>query len=106
MDNLEPNISNKSSDFFESDADIAKRLAKDKKSKEVEKLGEPIQITSKVLSMKLVQAENPKYAYVTESGFIIRKINLEVILLIFQIKKKKIKKEKRKKERKLGIKFL
>jgi len=77
MENLEPNISNKSSDFFESDADIAKRLAKDKKSKEVEKLGEPIQITSKVLSMKLVQAENPKYAYITESGFIIRKINLE-----------------------------
>jgi len=74
---MEANISNKGSDFFESDADIAKRLAKDKKSKEVEKLGEPIQITSKVLSMKLVQAENPKYAYITESGFIIRKVNLE-----------------------------
>jgi len=87
---MEANISNKGSDFFESDADIAKRLAKDKKSKEVEKLGEPIQITSKVLSMKLVQAENPKYAYITESGFIIRKVNLEVINLFFFFFLKKV----------------
>jgi len=74
---MEANISNKGSDFFETDAEIAKRLAKDKKSKEVEDLGEPIKITSKVLNMKLVQGENPKYAYIAESGFIIRKVNLE-----------------------------
>jgi len=74
---MNANVSNQASDFFESDAEIAKRLAKDKKSKEVENLGEPIKITSKVLNMTLVKGENPKYAYVAESGFLIRKINLE-----------------------------
>jgi len=81
----EANISNKGSDFFESDAEIAKRLAKDKKSKEVEQLGEPIKITSKVLNMKLVQGENPKYAYIAESGFIVRKVNLEVMIYYIYI---------------------
>ncbi|ORX85907.1 WD40 repeat-like protein [Anaeromyces robustus] len=74
---MNANVSNQASDFFETDAEIEKRLAKDKKSKEVENLGEPIKITSKVLNMTLVRGENPKYAYVAESGFLIRKINLE-----------------------------
>lgn len=71
-------MSNKGSDFFETDKEIEIRLAREKKEKEIGELGEPIKISSKVLSMKLVQNEDPTYAYVTESGFFIRKINLKI----------------------------
>ena len=73
-----PNVSADSQHFFQSDADIAFQNKKSLKKKDFEKAGQPIATSSKVLGLLLTR---DKSVYVAESGFIAKKIHLEVCFL-------------------------
>ncbi|KAI7906881.1 WD40-repeat-containing domain protein [Cokeromyces recurvatus] len=66
------NISQESSAFFQTDAEIAK--LKEKEAKYNYTKGDAIKLSSKALEIQL--DKNKKYMYVAESGFLVRKISL------------------------------
>ncbi len=81
---LGPNVSSEANNFFQSDADIAFHNKKSLKKKQVEKKGQPIMMSSKVLCMLLDPAKTEfKSAFVGESGFIIKRLNLNVITFLY-----------------------
>ncbi|CAG8627636.1 24816_t:CDS:2 [Cetraspora pellucida] len=70
-----PQIGTSANNFFQSDQDIAIQERKFKKQQN--KAGDPIECTSKVLCMILTEkTDNFDYAYIGESGFIAKKVNL------------------------------
>ena len=63
--------------FFQSDSDLA--LQERRAAKRGNKAGDPIECTSKVLCLLLPEnSEDSEYAYIGESGFIAKRINLLV----------------------------
>jgi hypothetical protein len=76
------NLGTEADQFFQSDADIVVAQRRDNKRQQTSQRGEPFTCSSKVLCMALipsVDAAAPS-AYVGESGFIIRRVNLAVRL--------------------------
>jgi hypothetical protein len=72
-----PHISNSADHFFQSDSDLA--VQERRTAKWGNKAGDPIKCTSKVLCLILSEkAEDSEYAYIGESGFIAKRINLQV----------------------------
>ncbi|CAG8689906.1 22629_t:CDS:2 [Dentiscutata erythropus] len=70
-----PQIGTSANNFFQSDRDIA--IQERRAKKQQNKTGDPIECTSKVLCMILPEKiDDSDYAYIGESGFIAKKINL------------------------------
>ncbi|CAB4442050.1 unnamed protein product [Rhizophagus irregularis] len=70
-----PQIGNSADHFFQSDSDLATQERRT--AKRENKAGDPIECTSKVLCLVLSEkAEESEYAYIGESGFIAKRINL------------------------------
>ena len=68
------NIANEAGSFFQTDAELKKQKEKEAKYNYTE--GECIQLSTKALGLIVLQSG--KYAYVAESGFNAKRINLEV----------------------------
>ena len=72
-----PQIGNSADSFFQSDSDLAAQERRNVKREN--NAGDPIECTSKVLCFLLSEkVEDFEYAYIGESGFIAKKINLLV----------------------------
>ncbi len=72
-----PQVGTSADNFFQSDSDLAAQERR--ATKRGNKVGDPIECTSKVLCLLLPEkAEDSEYAYIGESGFIAKKINLLV----------------------------
>ncbi|CAG8578103.1 3230_t:CDS:2 [Paraglomus brasilianum] len=72
-DNFGPQIGTSADSYFQSDRDVA--IQQSRAAKSGNNFGEPIKCSSKVLCMLLLTTPDV-YAYVGESGFLARKINL------------------------------
>lgn len=70
------NIANEAGSFFQTDAELKKQKEKEAKYNYTE--GKCIQLSTKALGLIVLQSG--KYAYVAESGFNAKRINLEVRL--------------------------
>jgi hypothetical protein len=75
-----PNISSDAKHFFQSDIDIANLQKKEAKKQSLGDAGDPPPIPSKVLCLALSNAPDGPWVYVGESGFVVRKVHLEVRL--------------------------
>jgi hypothetical protein len=64
--------------FFQSDADIKTQQRRDAKKQQTEQRGQPVRCSSKVLCMTLTTGTT---AFVGESGFLFRRVNLSVLYL-------------------------
>ena len=72
-----PQIGNSADNFFQSDNDLA--VQERRYAKRENKAGDPIECTSKVLCLLLSEkAGDSEYAYIGESGFVAKRINLLV----------------------------
>ena len=69
-----PQIGDSADNFFQSDSDLVTQERRN--AKRGNKAGDPIECTSKVLCLLL--SEDSEYAYIGESGFIAKRINLLV----------------------------
>jgi len=81
-DNFGPQIGTSADSYFQSDRDVA--IQQSRAAKSGNNFGEPIKCSSKVLCMLLLTTPDV-YAYVGESGFLARKINLAVCALVIVI---------------------
>lgn len=72
------NIANEAGSFFQTDAELKKQKEKEAKYNYTE--GDCIQLSTKALGLIVLQSG--KYAYVAESGFNAKRINLEASLLL------------------------
>lgn len=75
MDSFGPQKGTSADSFFQTDAELA--IRERRAAKQNNKAGDPIICTSKVLCM-VIPDNNSDYAYIGESGFIAKKINLSV----------------------------
>ncbi|CAG8539911.1 12128_t:CDS:2 [Funneliformis caledonium] len=69
-----PRIGSGADNFFQSDSDLATQARRAEKREN--KAGDPIECTSKVLCLLLPEKTESEYAYIGESGFVAKKINL------------------------------